>query len=111
MACNCCGIDHDPMGSCALFLAPYYAVAFDYPRFFLTEGGVAIAYVVPCGSYEEGEAVRKFLRATEGLVGSATSNQLPQTQEHDALSVSGARCFYVFRWHPEVLLETIAWRR
>lgn len=111
MRCSCCGTDHGPLDGCALYESPFYASIVDYPTGFLTAGGVAMVYVVPCETFGEGELVRLFLKETEGLHGSVTSSTLPSMHEHRPLQESETPCSYVPRWHPELLEEAKKWRR
>jgi len=111
MECSGCGVSHDPMGSCAFYESPFYATIADYPKYFLTQGGTAIVYVVPCDTYEQGELVRRFMQETEGLYGSSTSANPPTTEAHQTLHDPDVGCYYIYRWHPELLDEARKWRR
>jgi hypothetical protein len=99
------------MDSCAFYGSPFYAIIADYPRFFLTEGGVATVYVVPCDTHAQAELVREFMRETEKLYGSSTSGYVTATQAHQSIRDPDVGCFYIYRWHPELLGEAKNWRR
>lgn len=111
MECSSCGADHGPSDSCVLYESPFYAIITDYPAFFLTKGGAAVVYVVPCDTHAQGELVREFIRETENLYGSSTSSYITGTQAHQSLHDPDVGCFYIYRWHPELLDEAKSWRR